>query len=559
VEAALTLHTTVDGTVDGTLETVRTIPGTDGADTPTVSFDGSTYLVIASLSGGTGPDGSEDAVTLDGASLLDTEGIPEDINGRTAALFEFGRNDTLTVSGVSGDRAHVSIVTNDSGAELPDQFAGAGSVGLMTFENSESSVVFATSTATTPFESQSDFLNRVQFEQNGDLPEAEIPGVFDLPDEPPEGGTIDVPSITVEVDGEEVTFDPTDPFWFEDIPADAREQILTDPEIAVGYDYRIANPSDGQAFATIRAPAVNGDQSYNLIVFDETGSAQESREIQAGQDIDLEADYDFPVTNFVIEDIDPQANLDPNDARAFPLAVSFTQSGDVDMQQTPLVRGFEFGVGDEASVAETVSAFYVGYYGRSPDPDGHGYWEGFVRDLVDDGASLDRALAEVSNRFADANETLTQYPFLDRDADAGITDSDADQFVTDLFQNIFERGPEQEGLDFWSNEVVDRIQNDQPIGDIIVDIVSGARGVDAVTVGNKIDVGTEFAQTFSADDLEGNPDVPGLEDIIANVDDGDASVAEARQQIADAAGQAGTESVSAVGVPVQEDDSPIAG
>jgi hypothetical protein len=269
----LTLHTTVDGTVDGTLETVRTIPGTDGADTPTVSFDGSTYLVIASLSGGAGPDGVQDAVTLDGASLLDTQGVPEDINGRTAALFEFGRNDTLTVSGVSGDRARVSIVTNDSGADLPDQFAGAGSVGLMTFENSESSVVFATSTATTPFERQSDFLNRVQFEQggtpqfqdvpsleelfvnfeqNGNLPEAEIPGVFDLPDEPPEGGTIDVPSITVEVDGEEVTFDPTDPFWFEDIPADAREQILTDPEIAVGYDLPDREPR--------RRPGLRDDQ-----------------------------------------------------------------------------------------------------------------------------------------------------------------------------------------------------------------------------------------------------------------------------------------------------------
>lgn len=80
-----------------------------------------------------------------------------------------------------------------------------------------------------------------------------------------------------------------------------------------------------------------------------------------------------------------------------------------------------------------------------------------------------------------------------------------------------------------------------------------------MTVGNNIDVGAEFAQTFSANDLAANPDVPGLEAIIADVDDGDGSAANARQQIADAVGQAGTESVSAIGVPAPEDDAAVAG
>jgi hypothetical protein len=187
--------------------------------------------------------------------------------------------------------------------------------------------------------------------------------VFELPTGADGDDTvIDIPTIVVEFDGEPVRFDPSDPFFFDDLPAKAQEAILADPELAVGYDYRISEPAPGQAFAEVMAPAVGGDTAYNLIVFDESGAAQPVREIAADATIDLEADYAFPVTHFIIEGITPDAELMPDDARAFPTSISFTQDGMVDLQQTPLVKDIDaanvfLAAGRGLTVSDSVQVF----------------------------------------------------------------------------------------------------------------------------------------------------------------------------------------------------------
>lgn len=568
----MTFHLDGNSTLpDGIGETVLTTRGTSGSDPQlNVGFEPATILSLALLGAsdggavGAGPDGAADAVTVDGAALTDPSGLPEDANGRTAGLIEFGRNDTVTITGVSGNAAEVSFVGEGDGTgPIPDEFAGVGSIAVIRFDNNE--IVFTNNSQQTPFADRADFNDRVtfgnggqpqftdtptlseifdDFQTGGALPEAEIPGVFELPDEPPEGETIDVPPIELDVGGEPVTFDPGDPFWFDDLPAEAREEILADPELAVGYDYRIADPADGQAFATLRAPSVKGDTSYDLIVFNTAGERQPATTIEAGEKVNLEAAYDFPVTRFVIKDIDPQAKLDPEDGQAFPLAVSFTQDGAVDMQQTPLVRGFELGTDSESAIAETVSAFYVSYYGRAPDGPGLGFWIQEVRDQSEAGRNLGDVLADLSARFRDADETLQRYPFLDRDGADSLTAGEADQFITDLYNNLFERGPEKAGLDFWSDELVTRIENDAGIGDIITTIVRSSEGVDAVTIGNKLDVATEYAKA-AADPGVGPDDLPAPEDVVDQVDDTQESVNQARAQIPAVASQA--DAVGAVG------------
>ena len=569
-------HLPDDINIPDQLNNIATFPGSSGSDTINITFEPSTVIATALLSGEAtgGPDGSTDTVNVDGAAIDAGATLPEGQTFRIASLVEFGPEDKLNINNIDGGQATVALFGDLGGLPTLPTGEAVGSVSVITFDTAGSIVLF-NSSSTAPFENQEDFNARVEFtaggtpdfldlpslseilqdfQQNGTLPTEEIPGVFELPDDPQPGDTVDIPDITIEIGGQPVTFNPGDPFWFDNIPAKAREALLADPEIAVGYDYRLANPADGQAFATLNAPSVNGDSSYNLVVFDQNGDAQATQQINAGTTIDLEDEYNFPVTNFIIEGIDPEANLDPDNATAFPLEVSFAQDGDVDMQQTPLVRGFEFRGETDADVANTVSAFYTGYYGRAADPGGFDFWTDAVQSRLDAGQNLNAILEEVSSRFRDENETTNLYPFLDRDGSTEVTDQAADDFVTNVYQNLFNRAPEQAGLDFWSDEVVQRVQNDESIADIITTIVRSATGNDAVAVGNKISVSTQYAQSFTAEEI-GTSGVPDPNDILDDVDQTDASTNSARGEIEAAAEAQGSSAVNAVGTSSQQDDA----
>ena len=534
-------------------------PGTDGVDTPRLAFPDANFAV-ASLADGTATTGdglrSDDAadrVTVNGTNLLDTTGLPPGVEGRSGVILGFGPQDTLTFEGISGNEAEVFLFSNERVADVPDDFLVGGAV--IAFPGAGAIVV--ADDGREPFSGQDDFNDRVtfenggtprfntapalneifdEFERSGELPAAEVPGVFELPNEPRPGDTIDLPPVTITIGGEEVTFDPGDPFWFDDIPAEAREELLADPEIAVGYDYRLVEPADGQAFATIRAPRVGEDTAYNLVVFDPDGTARPARDITAATEVNFETLYDFPVTNFILEGIDTSANLAPDDPRAFPLAVSFTQAGPVDMQQTPLVRGFEFRGDSPEDVKGTAAAFYVGYYGRTADPAGFEFWTGQVEQRVDNEIPIFDIARDLAVRFGDAEETKALYPFLDRAGSTDVTQSQAAGFISDVYQNLFDRAPEQAGLEFWSEQVVERISGGESVADIIITIMDSAGDDDAVTVGNKIDVAAAYGDAFTQDQFDAPGDVPDPNAILDAVGSTDASVQSALQQIAAAGG-----------------------
>ena len=539
-------------------QNVEFFTGTDGPDTPRFEFADAVWIAVGYLADqaettaeGLPSDDAVDQVIVNGTNFLDRTGLPDDVDARSGVLLGFGPQDTLTLDGLSGDQAQVFLFRNEDVPNVPDDFFFGGAV--ISFQDAGAIVV--SDTGREPFSGQADFNDRVtfgeggtpqfneapalgdilaDFEQNGVLPSAEIPGVFELPNEPQPGDTVDLPPITITIGGEEITFDPGDPFWFDDIPAEAREELLADPEIAVGYDYRLMEPADGQAFATIRAPRIGDDRAYNLVVLGPDGTAQPEQAVTAGETINFETTYDFPVTNFLLEGIDPTENVDPDDPQAFPLVVSFTQSGAVDMQQTPLVRGFEFKVDDDGDYPDLAAAFYVGYYGRAAEPGGLTFWSEFIEGRVVGGQPVDELIQEISARFADENETATLYPFLGAERQGGANPDEADAFVNQVYENLFNRPAEQAGEDFWSDRIVTRTEDDQSIADIIVSFVNGAQGNDAVAIGNKIEVASQFGRAFTdADFADLDFD---LTELIAGVDETDASVTAAEQAIEAAGG-----------------------
>ena len=97
--------------------------------------------------------------------------------------------------------------------------------------------------------------------------------------------------------------------------------------------------------------------------------------------------------------------------------------------------------------------------------------------------------------------------------------------------NLFNRAPDQEGQDYWVNELV---SGNQPVGSIILSIISGAQndanGQDITTVQHKIEIGCDWVQHaadagINADPFTDDPEaVAGAKAALNGVDDTDASV-----------------------------------
>ena len=122
---------------------------------------------------------------------------------------------------------------------------------------------------------------------------------------------------------------------------------------------------------------------------------------------------------------------------------------------------------------------YVGYYNRAPDPLGLNFWI----DAFDGGFSLD----DMADDFSTQAETLANYPFFEN---ADPSPEDYGSFVDSVYQNLFNRDPDQAGKDFW----VEKLDSGEfSVGQAISLIIEGATtSPDQDVVGNKVIVGFDF-------------------------------------------------------------------
>ncbi|MFH0730511.1 MAG: DUF4214 domain-containing protein [Pseudomonadota bacterium] len=92
-----------------------------------------------------------------------------------------------------------------------------------------------------------------------------------------------------------------------------------------------------------------------------------------------------------------------------------------------------------------IEGIYVAYWGRAADPEGLGYWQGSY-----DAGTLD--YAGVAENFANSPEGISAYAYFDtvfnHPGDA-ITDTMRGDFVTAIYQNLFNRAPDAAGLAYW--------------------------------------------------------------------------------------------------------------
>lgn len=157
---------------------------------------------------------------------------------------------------------------------------------------------------------------------------------------------------------------------------------------------------------------------------------------------------------------------------------------------------------------ENVAELYVAFFNRAPDSGGLDYW------VEESGLSLE----EISKSFFEQDETREKYP----------QSLDNTSFVKAIYLNLFNRQPDQGGLDYWVREL-DRYDESGgtegiPRDKMILAVVNGAKNdpeqgiYDATILGNKTEVGLDFAEAglqyvdFSLDSVDqGRDEVVKLE------------------------------------------------
>ncbi|WP_306397880.1 DUF4214 domain-containing protein [Telluria beijingensis] len=109
-------------------------------------------------------------------------------------------------------------------------------------------------------------------------------------------------------------------------------------------------------------------------------------------------------------------------------------------------------------VEAIVNSFYLGYYGRPADPDGLAFWS----------MQLGRADGDfdtIAQAFAASEEAAIRF---------GSADTEAR--IAQIYQNLFERAPDSEGLAFWTKAIA---QGHISMADAALYIARGAQQADA--------------------------------------------------------------------------------
>ena len=110
---------------------------------------------------------------------------------------------------------------------------------------------------------------------------------------------------------------------------------------------------------------------------------------------------------------------------------------------------------------EQIVNLYTGYLDRAPDRDGFNYW---LNEAANGWTILD-----IANSFAQSSEYLSIY--------GGLS---GEEFLVEIYDNLFDRLPDVEGKNYWLAQLDSGVSSAR----LIVDVISGARGNDRLTLQN---------------------------------------------------------------------------
>lgn len=183
---------------------------------------------------------------------------------------------------------------------------------------------------------------------------------------------------------------------------------------------------------------------------------------------------------------DPLAPTTANTERA----VQTTQFGDGVSIQTSWLTKASLLHTTNAPEFSVLSELYLAYFNRAPDSLGLDYWASNAYDYIRGGTADVNANKLIANNFALSPESKAIYGTINQSSSV----AELQNFVTKVYQNVLNRGPDQTGLDYWVNNL--KTGASSP-GSFIVDVVyavnSQSGTTDKVYLSNKATAGEHFA------------------------------------------------------------------
>jgi len=158
-----------------------------------------------------------------------------------------------------------------------------------------------------------------------------------------------------------------------------------------------------------------------------------------------------------------------------------------------------------ADYFDDIQNLYIAYYQRPADPEGLVYWADRL-----DAAGGD--MTAIINAFATSAESTALYGDINSDTISDV--------VTDIYQALFGRAPESEGLNYYVNGFN---AGTFTAGTIALDILNGAQNDDRLAINNKVEAAMQFTQVL-------DPDLDALE--LQGTYEGDADAQAGREFLA---------------------------
>lgn len=138
-----------------------------------------------------------------------------------------------------------------------------------------------------------------------------------------------------------------------------------------------------------------------------------------------------------------------------------------------------------ADYTSVVEYLYVSYYGRPGDPGGLGFWAGYLA-----GGSAPTNLAAFNAAYnSNAAVKTVMDNFGNSDESKALYGTDYTTIVNAIYQNLFNRVPDPEGLAFFVNGLNAKLIS---TAQAAMSIAGGAQGTDVQAIENKVAVAKGF-------------------------------------------------------------------
>ena len=154
-------------------------------------------------------------------------------------------------------------------------------------------------------------------------------------------------------------------------------------------------------------------------------------------------------------------------------------------------------------IEDDIAKIYIAYFGRAADSDGMKYWVDQVKSEKTIGRNYSDSIFDVVSAYADSSEAETIYPGINS---GNLSVSEMSIFINNIYQNLFNRDAEQDGLNYWVEEGMSLQTNGITVGTIVKTIIDGAQDqpgqLDRTFMQNKAQVSWDYAKQYELKNID---------------------------------------------------------